>query len=192
MRNSLWIITGTAGLLCCLSATVVRRQEAANTPTPLVLHYPGYFGNRVFIPDGNPVTVEGVELGRRLFYETRLSANNRIACATCHRQKYAFTDGKPFSTGIDGTLTKRNAMSLANLLWVRHFFWDGRADGLEEQAATPLTDKHEMGQALCVSAQKLQAISPYPALFKKAFGSGQITAEGIVNAIAQFERTLIS
>jgi cytochrome c peroxidase len=192
MRNSLLIITGIAGVLSCLSATVVRRPRATYAPTPLALSYPNYFGNRVFIPAGNPVTVEGVELGRRLFYETRLSANNRIACATCHRQEYAFTDGKPFSAGVDGTLTKRNSMTLANLAWVRTFFWDGRAEGLEEQAATPLTDKHEMGQSLCVSAQKLQAIKPYPALFKKAFGSSQITADGIINAITQFERTLIS
>ncbi|OQP40706.1 cytochrome-c peroxidase [Niastella yeongjuensis] len=178
MRNSLLIIIGLA--------------ITTNTPTPLPLSYPSYFGNRIYIPADNPVTVEGVALGRRLFYETKLSANNRISCATCHRQEYAFTDGKPFSTGVDGTLTKRNSMTLANLVWVRNFFWDGRADGLEEQAATPLTDEHEMGQALCKSAEKLQAAKPYPALFKSAFGSSHITAEGIINAITQFERTLIS
>jgi cytochrome c peroxidase len=191
MRNSLLIIAGIAGVLICLAASV-NRPPATNAPTPLALHYPDYFGNRLFIPAGNPTTVEGVALGRRLFYETRLSANDRISCATCHRQEYAFTDGKPFSTGVDGTLTKRNSMTLANLVWVRNYFWDGRANGLEEQAATPLTDKHEMGQALCVSARKLQATKIYPALFKKAFGSGVITDEHIIEAITQFERTLIS
>jgi len=192
MRNSILITAGIAGILSCLSATVVNRPRATNTPTPLALNYPGYFGNRIFIPAGNPVTVEGVALGRRLFYETRLSANNRISCATCHRQEYAFTDGKRFSAGVDGTLTRRNSMTLANLVWVRNFFWDGRANGLEEQAATPMTDPHEMGQPLAVSAQQLQATKTYPALFKKAFGSTTITGEHIINAITQFERTLIS
>jgi cytochrome c peroxidase len=191
MRNSLLIIVGIAGILSCLSATV-ENQPATNTPTPLVLRYPGYFGNRLFIPAGNPITVEGVALGRRLFYEPLLSANNKISCATCHRQEYAFTDGKPFSAGVDGTLTRRNSMTLANLAWVRHFFWDGRADGLEEQAVTPLTEPHEMGQGLCVSVKKLQATKTYPVLFKKAFGSATVTEERIIAAIAQFERTLIS
>ncbi len=83
-------------------------------------------------------------------------------------------------------------MSLANLLWVRNFFWDGRANGLEAQAQVPLTDAHEMGQALELSAKKLQNTHPYPTLFKKAFGSSYITGDQIVKALAQFERTLIS
>jgi cytochrome c peroxidase len=190
MRSVLLKTVGIGGLLICLSATVVNRLPATNTPLPL--RYPGYFGNRIFIPAGNPVTEEGVYLGRRLFYETRLSANNRMSCATCHRQEFAFTDGKPFSTGVDGTLTERNSMSLANLLWVHNFFWDGRANGLEEQAKTPLTNPHEMGQSLQASAQKLQATQSYPLLFKKAFGSTMITGDLLVKALAQFERTLIS
>jgi cytochrome c peroxidase len=127
-----------------------------------------------------------------LFYETSLSAFNRISCATCHQQQHAFTDGKAFSAGGDGTLTERNSMSLANLLWVRSFFWDGRANGLEKQAETPLTDPHEMGQPLELSVQKLKGIKDYPPLFKKAFGTAGITADRIVKALAQFERTLIS
>jgi len=180
------------GLLICLSAMVVNRRQATNPPTPLPLQYPAYFGNRLFIPDSNPCTVEGVALGRRLFYETRLSANNSVSCSFCHRQELAFTDGGAFSVGIDGSLTNRSSMSLANLAWSRHYFWDGRADGLEEQARTPLTNPHEMGQELAVSARKLQATKTYPLLFKKAFGSTVITGNGIVNALAQFERTLIS
>src|SRR6186713_619542 len=112
--------------LAGLSATVIRRQPARR-PTPFHLQYPAYFGNRIDTPADNPLTIEGVELGRRLFYETALSANNKFSCASCHRQELAFTDGKAFSEGFDGTLQERNTMSLANLLWVRHFFWDGRA-----------------------------------------------------------------
>lgn len=156
------------------------------------IKYPSYFGDRIFIPSDNPTTHAGVKLGRMLFYETALSKSNTISCATCHQQQYAFTDGKKFSTGVDGTMQKRNTMSLANLLWVRNFFWDGRAAGLEEQAKTPLTDPHEMGQSLEVSVEKLRKKQLYPSLFKQAFNSDTIQEAMIVKALAQFQRTLVS
>lgn len=160
--------------------------------TPYHLKFPANFGSRFTIPADNPTTREGVALGRMLFYEEKLSANNTISCGTCHQQKLAFTDGKKLSQGVDGTFTKRNSMSLANVLWVRNFFWDGRAEGLEAQAAVPLTDPHEMGQPLETSAKKLQQTSTYPPLFQKAFGTDVVTGDRIQKAIAQFERTLIS
>lgn len=159
---------------------------------PLTPVYPSYFGNRIDVPSDNPLTVQGVQLGRMLFYETALSAGNRLSCATCHRQELAFTDGKRFSTGVDGVLQDRNTMSLANLLWVRNFFWDGRARGLEKQGETPLTNPHEMGQPLAVSAGKIQHNAMYPPLFRTAFGSDTVTGARILMALAQFERTLIS
>jgi cytochrome c peroxidase len=181
------------GLAACL-ALVLGAQAFIKrpAPTPYPLSYPGYYGNRINIPADNPLTVEGVALGRRLFYEKRLSANNTVTCGTCHLQRLAFTDGRRFSIGFDGTPTKRNAMSLANSLWVRNFFWDGRAAGLEAQAVTPLTDPHEMGQSLDSSVLKLRAAGSYAEAFSAAFGSADITPERIVRAIAQFERTLIS
>lgn len=154
--------------------------------------YPAYFGNRTNIPADNPLTREGVYLGRRLFYETQLSAGNKISCGSCHQQKLAFTDGKAFSTGVDSIRTDRSAMSLANLLWVRNFFWDGRAGSLEQQAVTPLTAPHEMGQSLEQSAEKLRHTKGYPALFRAAFGMDSLTGDQIVKALSQFERTLIS
>jgi cytochrome c peroxidase len=154
--------------------------------------YPAYFGNRIDIPVDNPMTVQGIQLGRILFYETALSVNHQLSCATCHRQELAFTDGRKFSAGVDGVLQERNTMSLANLLWVRNFFWDGRARGLEQQAQTPLTNPHEMGQSLAVSATRLQGMSIYPPLFRAAFGSDTVTGGRILKALAQFERTLIS
>lgn len=115
-----------------------------------------------------------------------------MSCASCHKQERAFTDGLAFSIGVDHVPTPRNSMSLANLLWTRKFFWDGRANSLEEQATIPLTNPHEMGQSLTLSAEKLSKTAPYPALFKQVFGDEHITGNRIVKAISQFERTLIS
>ena len=182
--------------LCVLFTFVATRSRESSGPEvetgPYELKYPSNFGNRLTIPANNPLTKPGVHLGRLLFYEKKLSANNALSCGTCHQQRLAFTDGLAFSNGIDGTPTSRSSMSLANLAWVRQFFWDGRAKSLEEQAITPLTDPHEMGQSLEVSAQKLQQTSGYPPLFKRAFGSDTITGERLTKAIAQFERTLVS
>ncbi|MBZ4035411.1 cytochrome-c peroxidase [Flavobacterium sp. 17A] len=159
---------------------------------PYKLEYPDYFGNRISIPEDNPTTKQGVYLGRMLFYETKLSSSQTISCASCHQQKFAFTDGKAFSSGIDNMRTKRNSMSLANLLWVRNFFWDGRAKGLEDQAKFPLNDPHEMGGYLEKAVKILQQTKEYPPLFREAFGTAEITSDKITKAIAQFERTLIS
>lgn len=159
---------------------------------PYKLEYPDYFGNRISIPEDNLTTKQGVFLGRMLFYETKLSSNKTISCASCHQQKLAFTDGKAFSLGVNNVPTKRSSMSLANLLWVRNFFWDGRAKGLEEQAKFPLNDPHEMGAYLDKAAKELQKTKEYPPLFRDAFGTAEITSDKITKAIAQFERTLIS
>ncbi|SER25831.1 cytochrome c peroxidase [Pedobacter rhizosphaerae] len=156
------------------------------------LEYPVYFGNRTNISKENPLTQQGVYLGRRLFYETRLSANNTISCGSCHRQELAFTDGKKLSKGVDDTFTDRNAMALVNLLWNRKFFWDGRSGSLEDQAQFPMISAHEMGQDMETSSRKLQSTAYYPPLFKAVFGDDKITGKRITFALAQFERTLIS
>lgn len=159
---------------------------------PYQFIYPANFGNRINIPEDNPTTKQGVYLGRMLFYEKKLSANNTISCSSCHQQDKAFTDGKPFSEGVDHIPTTRNSMSLANLLWSRKFFWDGRAGSLEEQSVTPMISPHEMGQSLAMSVKKISNSAAYAALFKVVYGDKQVTADRICKAIAQFERTLIS
>jgi cytochrome c peroxidase len=159
---------------------------------PYDFKYPVNFGNRISIPADNPTTIEGVALGRQLFYETKLSANNKISCGSCHEQSKSFTDGRTFSIGVDGEPTTRNSMTLVNLLWGRKFFWDGHSIGLEAQAEFPLANPHEMGQALELSAEKLRNIEDYPVMFENAFGDSSITPSRITKAISQFERTLIS
>ncbi|WP_020526394.1 cytochrome-c peroxidase [Flexithrix dorotheae] len=177
-------------LLSCEEENPV--EDPKPVPYDLEAELPFYFGKNYEIPDDNPMTIQGVELGRMLFYEKKLSGDNTQACASCHQQKNAFSDSNRFSTGIDGIDGTRNSMSLANLLWNQKFFWDGRANSLEEQALIPIQDPIEMHQSLEDAVAKLQASDIYPPKFKQAFESEIITAENIAKAIAQFERTLIS
>src|SRR5215510_14067693 len=120
-----------------------RRQAA----TPLEDFSAPFVFGRFQVPADNPLTKEAVELGRRLFYDPRLSANGAVSCSTCHIQRLAFTDGRATSVGVSGKPLAFNAMSLANLLWgPQRFFWNGRATTLEEQVLTPLTHPDEMAQ----------------------------------------------
>ncbi len=162
-------------------------------PTAYTVDRPQGFPEMV-IPADNPMTVEGIALGRKLFYEKRLSDDNTMSCATCHAQQtFAFTDrGTRFSTGIDGITGTRNAMAIVNLGWAPRFFWDGRAFSLEEQALMPVTNPIEMHQRWSDAVSKLEADSVYPQLFLKAFGVCEIDSLVVAKAIAQFERTLIS
>lgn len=143
-------------------------------------------------PD-NPATIAGVELGRRLFYDPILSGDSTQSCASCHAQGFGFTDNlKAFSTGIDGINGRRNAMALINLTWIPRLFWDGRATGLEDQALRPVTDPIEMHNTWENAVCDLMSSPDYRQRFYKAFGIKTITKEDVANAIAQFERTLIS
>ncbi len=161
-------------------------------PTPYDLDVPYYFGENHELPKENPLTIEGVELGRMLFYEKKLSRDNTISCGSCHQQDKAFTDGLSVSVGIDGQHLTKSAMSLVNLPWSSHFFWDGRAESLEGQALEPIENTLEMDQSLDETISKLSNTENYPDLFFRAFGKKIITAENIGKALAQFQRTLIS
>ncbi|MBT9393861.1 cytochrome-c peroxidase [Hymenobacter sp. NST-14] len=161
-------------------------------PTPYVLSLPANLPRNVAIPADNPLTEEGVALGRKLFYEVRLSGNGTQSCGSCHQQSRAFTDGRARALGAEGQTHRRNTMSLANLLWEKTLTWDGAATSLEQQARVPLEDPVEMHQLLATSVQRLQQTDLYPPLFQQAFGSSTITETNVLKALAQFERTLIS
>ena len=149
-------------------------------------------------PPDNPTTDTGAALGRVLFYDRHLSRNNKIACASCHRQEKGFSDGRPFSVGFKNGSTNRSSMSLANLRYTHHqgarpgFFWDERAPTLEAQALMPIQDKVEMGMKLEDLEKKLQKLPYYPPLFEAAFGSKQVTSDRISKSIAQFLRSMVS
>lgn len=147
------------------------------------------------IPGDNPLTAEGVALGRKLFYDPILSGDNTQSCASCHNPADAFTDnGLQFSTGIDLLQGTRNSMPIFNMIWNYddRYFWDGRANGVEDQAFGPVVNPIEMHETWPNAVAKLQANSDYPDLFNAAFGTSAIDSVLVTNAIAQFERTLIS
>lgn len=147
----------------------------------------------LIIPEKNPLTEEGVALGRRLFYDPILSKDSTVSCATCHEQHLAFTDGRARSVGVEGREGRRSAMSLANVgFQYRGLFWDGRVATLEEQSLHPVTDSNEMNNDWDEVARRLRRHPVYPKLFRAAFGDQPIDSIRVGWALAQFERTLIS
>lgn len=142
----------------------------------------------------NPTSDAGATLGRVLFYDQRLSANDGVSCASCHQQAVGFSDTARLSRGHNGGRTRRHSMALANVRFTggSGFFWDQRAKTLEEQVLMPIQDGIEMGMSLPDLQRKLQLIPYYPALFDAAFGSPEITIERTARALAQFLRTLIT
>lgn len=160
-------------------------------PTPLVLDTTGLLPLPP-MPD-NPLTVEGVELGRKLFYDTILSGDDTMACATCHAQAFAFSDhGFQFSTGIDGTVGTRNAPPVINMAWAPELFWAGRAKGLTGQALQPVPNPGEMSLPWAQAVAKISAQPVYPPMFGRAFGDETVDSTRVVKAIAQFETTILS
>lgn len=145
-------------------------------------------------PANNPITDNGATLGRVLFYDKKLSANNTVSCASCHSQENGFSDPVAFSVGFEGGLTGRNSMGLANAKYYAngHFFWDERASTLEEQVLMPIQDGVEMGLTLTELVTKVSAEDYYKVLFRRTFGDENVTSERISLALSQFVRSMVS
>jgi len=145
-------------------------------------------------PSSNPITNEGATLGRVLFYDKKLSANETIACASCHKQDKGFSDDAVLSVGFEGATTGRHSMTLINARYYQRgrFFWDERAVTLEEQVLMPFQDPVEMGMTLEQVVRKVEEQAFYPELFEKAFGTQEISADKISKALAQFVRSIVS
>ena len=145
----------------------------------------------VTIPPNNPQTAAKIELGKRLYFDPRLSGNNWISCATCHNPTLGFADGLPrFLGGPTAKEGGRHSPTIINCAYNESQFWDGRAATLEEQALGPIQNPNEMFETLDNVVKKLSGIPEYVNAFKEVFGTG-ITADGIAKAIAAFERTII-
>jgi cytochrome c peroxidase len=147
---------------------------------------------QVSLPADNPITREGVALGKRLFHDTRLSINGTQSCASCHQQEQALSDARRYSLGAEGQTGTRQAMPLFNLAWAQGFFWDGRARTLREQVLMPIQDKHEMHETLEHVVEKLGEDAEMKTKFQQAFGSAGIDAEHVAKALEQYLLTLIS
>lgn len=164
-------------------------------PTPYTIQKPDHFP-QVPVPADNPMTAEGVQLGRRLFYDPILSGDSTMSCSSCHLPQGSFTDNKAVSTGIDNIAGRRSSMSLLNIAYATNrLFWDGRVKTLEEQALKPVEDPIELHATWPEVVERLKKHPEYPGYFRKAFGIGsceEITKELAAKAIAQFERILIS
>ncbi len=188
----------TVGMGLCVSTFVFAAFQGPK-PAPLP---PGTTRFPLVLPPGipqppvspdNPLTVQGVALGDRLFSDPILSDNGAISCSSCHTDAGAHSDpGKAFSLGAEGQIGVRNSMSLMNVAFAAPFFWDGRAATLRIQSTQPIENPIEMHGSLAATIVKLQADPTYPADFKKAFGSPGITTDRIQKALEQYMDGLLS
>jgi cytochrome c peroxidase len=176
--------------LAALALSLVLAAAAPQEKEPRDL--PAFLGplRKVFPPDDNPTTEAKVELGRRLFYDPRLSGNGAIACATCHNPAFGFTDGLAKGVGFNGVILGRSSPTVLNAAYHEEQFWDGRAPSLEEQAKGPIQADKEMNNTAAKAVATLQAIPGYVKLFQEAFG-GEPTFDRVAMAIASFERTVV-
>lgn len=212
-HNSFFEMLLASTLILVLSLSACTHDETDYNPTPYQITVPKYFPTRMNIPANNPMTVEGVELGRYLFYDGRMSGNTEpdkmMSCGTCHLQSRSFecgidhpkfTGGRTF--GITGIVTPHYMLPMINLVWNESgYFWAGSIWGnnsntsqrtLEDVVRMGVTAPHEMSGDTNKTKALIQSIPGYPELFEKAFGSRTVTFVNISKAVAQFVRTLIS
>jgi len=194
VRGSGWALAAAVGVFLGVAAcrTAPPAWETANPIKPLPA---GPLGTEINLASlKEPPTPERVRLGRWLFFDTRLSSDNTVACATCHRPANAFSEPTPVSSGIRSQKGGRKAPSFVNqaVTLYPNFFWDGRANSLESQALGPIANPIEMGSTHQTMIATLTKIPGYVPYFKEAFGTPEITKERVAKAIADYERTRMS
>jgi len=179
-------------LICALAVFLIPTTAGAGENGYMPKLPLGLKQSEYYVPKDNPMTKEKVELGRALYFDTRLSADDTIACATCHHPLNGFTDNLPVSTGINGQQGSRSAPTVINRAFSRHQFWDGRAASLEEQSKGPPFNPIEMGMSSPAELEKkIASIKGYRDRFMKVFGR-DVNIDDIAKAIAAFERTVLS
>lgn len=155
--------------------------------TPIYLEIPKGWPKTKYDFSKNPLTEEGFQLGRKLFYDPILSRDSTISCASCHLQATGFTHvDHELSHGIDGKIGTRNSLALMNLAWSDNFMWDGGVNHLDVQPINPITSPVEMDETLANVVFKLQNSDAYPILFEEAFGDSKITGQHLLKALSQF------
>jgi cytochrome c peroxidase len=175
---------------CKKDSTPLQEKDLVDT---LVLSIPDYFPAPQYNFKNNPLTKEGFELGKKLFFDRVLSVNNTVSCGTCHQQSSAFSQiGHDLSHGTNGNIGTRNSQPIFNLMWNTSFFWDGGANHIEVQPINPITHPDEMGNTLENVIETLNSIPEYRVSFKKVFNKDYIDTEGIMKALAQYMAFIIS
>ena len=160
---------------------------------PIVLTYPASWPKQQYEFSKNPLTRQGIELGRRLFYDPILSRDSTISCASCHLSFTAFAHvDHTLSHGIENRIGTRNALVLSNLAWSTYFMWDGAVQHLDFQALAPIAHPLEMDFSIEKVVQRLNETKRYPMRFFQAFGDSTATGAAVLKALAQFELTLVS
>jgi cytochrome c peroxidase len=175
---------------CCLGLIAVALLALGRLAAGEALPLPKPLAD-VQHPADNPATPEKIALGKALFFDPRLSRTDKVSCASCHDPAKGFSNGERLATGVDGRQGTRSAPSLVNVGYYRSQFWDGRAGTLEEQALVPIQDAKEMDMRLDALVRKLNGIADYRQRFQAVFG-GEATGPRIGQAIAAFERTIVS
>ncbi|MEO6814681.1 MAG: cytochrome c peroxidase [Ginsengibacter sp.] len=175
------------------SAFLINTDKDLFVITPLKLEVPKGWPKPDNIFESNFLTEEGFQLGRKLFYDGRLSKDGNFSCASCHQQFAAFaTFDHDFSHGFNNQFSTRNAPALQNLAWIPLYMWDGGINHIEVQALSPLTAPNEMAENIDSVLKKLRADAEYKKMFKKAFGNDNINSQKMLKALAQFVGTLVS
>lgn len=144
------------------------------------------------ISSSNPITDAGATLGRVLFYDRQISRNNKVSCASCHQQEFAFANNTQFSKGLYNELTTRNSMAIINTRFSFRFFWDLRSVTLENQVLEPIKNHVEMDMSLEDVVDRVKLIGYYPKLFQDAFGTTEVTSQRISYALSQFLHSMVS
>ncbi|GAB4311076.1 MAG: cytochrome c peroxidase [Bacteroidales bacterium] len=186
------------GLVAFALLSACHDEEPRPEPTPYSLEIPAGFPTQLNIPPDNPLTVEGVRLGRYLFYDGRLagkaSEGKYMSCGTCHLPQNSFEIGlsRPAPIGLSGDSTYHTMLPLINLVWnPGNFGWNGSVKSIEEDVLLVMSDPTEFDSSPEACAAAIEAIPGYPPLFEAAFGTSEVTPERIAMAIAQFVRTII-
>ncbi len=172
------LLTASLTIMALFSTGFAVAAESIGMPT--VLH-----------PKDNPSSPEKIALGKQLYFDGRLSADNKVSCASCHDPAKGFSNGEQFATGVEGKKGGRNSPTVLNTAFQNFQFWDGRAKSLEDQALGPVQNPIEMNMTLDAVVARLNGIKGYKDQFQKIFGT-DVTSDGMAKAIAAYERTIVS
>ena len=186
--NNLWRVL-CVSVLCWLTACSSSEEVEASWQ----LEAPNYFPEMVYPLDNNEVTEKGFELGRMLFFETRISSDGTVSCGTCHQPLKAFSDPvHTLSVGVEGRHGTRNAPGIFNMAFQNHFFWDGGVNHLDLVPVNAITNELEMDETVAGVVKKLNELPEYRSRFNEVFQKDSVDSQQLLHALSQFMMMLVS